>query len=52
MAKFKCKHTGVVLEFHEPHDVEGLRKHPEYDEVVEQEEQPKVKQEKPKKEPK
>lgn len=43
MAKFKCKHTGVVLEFKEPHDIEGLRKHPEYDEVVEE---PVVKKEK------
>lgn len=45
MAKFKCIHTGVVLEFHEPHDIEGLRKHPEYVEVKEE----KVVEEKPKK---
>jgi hypothetical protein len=43
MAKFKCKQTGLVYEFQD-HDVEGMRQHPDYEEVKEQE----VVEEKPK----
>lgn len=37
MAKFKCVHSGTILEFTIPADIEGLRKHPEYVEVKEEE---------------
>jgi hypothetical protein len=35
--KFKCKHTGQVYEFQD-YDAEEMRKHSEYEEVIEQEE--------------
>lgn len=38
--KFACKTTGQVYEF-EAHDVEGMRKHSEYTEVLAEVEQPK-----------
>lgn len=44
MAKFKDKQTGVIIEFFAEHDIEGLRKHPDYDEYFEE-----VKEEEPKK---
>lgn len=37
MAKFKCIHTGSVYTFTADHDIAGMRKHPEYQEVSEQE---------------
>lgn len=37
MAKFKCKHTGNVYEFLSPQDIETLREHDEYEEMVEEE---------------
>lgn len=47
---FKCKQTGNTVTFRDAHDIDGMRKHPEYEEVfpvVEQvlseEEQPIVK---------
>lgn len=33
MAYFKCKHFGAVFEFTAENDVEGMRKHFEYEEV-------------------
>ena len=35
MAKFKCTHSGTILEFKSIHDVQEMRKHPEYIEVLE-----------------
>jgi hypothetical protein len=35
MAKFKCIHTGNVFTYTVDHDIEGMRKHPEYREVSE-----------------
>lgn len=37
MAKFKCKLSGCVVEFQWQHDIEDMRKHPEYDEVFDEE---------------
>ena len=34
---FKCKQTGNTVTFRDAHDIDGLRKHPDYDEVKEQE---------------
>ena len=34
MAKFKDNATGNVFEFTSPHDIESMRNHPEYTEVV------------------
>ena len=34
MAKFKDKATGNVFEFVLEHDIESMRKHPDYEEVV------------------
>jgi hypothetical protein len=36
MAKFKCIHTGNVFTYTVDHDIAGMRKHPEYQEVSEQ----------------
>lgn len=36
MAKFKCVHTGTVVEFKTEYDCELMRKHPEYKEVKEE----------------
>lgn len=36
MAKFKCKQSGNVFLFESDYDIKSLRKHPEYEEVVEQ----------------
>jgi hypothetical protein len=35
MAKFKCIHTGNVFTYTVDHDIESMRKHPEYLEVSE-----------------
>lgn len=35
MAIFKCKASGNTVEFKEQHDIDQMRKHPEYEEVVE-----------------
>lgn len=35
MAKFKCIHSGNVFVFESEYDIQGLRKHPDYTEVVE-----------------
>jgi hypothetical protein len=49
MAKFKCIHTGNIVEFSTEHDIQTIRKHSEYTEVLEDtEEVPSVK---PKKTP-
>lgn len=37
MAKFKSVQTGDVYEFTQPNDIETMRKHNEYIEVVEEE---------------
>ena len=34
MAIFKCKVSGNTVEFKEQHDIDQMRKHPEYEEVV------------------
>ena len=36
MAKFKDKATGNVFEFSHPHDIEMMKHHPEYEEVVQE----------------
>lgn len=36
MAKFKCQHTGNIVEFTAEHDIETMRKHTEYTEVKEE----------------
>jgi hypothetical protein len=36
MAKFKCMLSGTIAEFKEEHDIEEMRKHPEYEEVTEE----------------
>lgn len=33
MAVFKCKASGNTVEFKQEHDVEQMRKHPDYEEV-------------------
>jgi hypothetical protein len=35
MAKFKCLLSGTVVSFEHLHDIEDMRKHPQYEEVVE-----------------
>ena len=37
MAKFKCTHSGNVVEFLLDHDIKTMRTHPEYTEVVAEE---------------
>ena len=34
MAKFKCIYTGNITEFTQPFDIESMRKHGEYVEMV------------------
>jgi hypothetical protein len=34
MAKFKCNHSGNIVEFLLEHDIKTMRVHPEYTEVV------------------
>lgn len=36
MAKFKCNHTGTVVEFFTEYDDKVMRQHPEYTEVFEE----------------
>ena len=36
MSKFKCKLSGTVVEFLSEHDIETMRQHPDYEEVVEE----------------
>ena len=36
MAKFKCNHSGNVVEFLLEHDIKTMRTHPEYTELVEE----------------
>lgn len=33
--KFKCNHTGNVVEFNLEHDIKDMQRHPDYTEVVE-----------------
>lgn len=42
MAKFKCKLSGVVVNFEHAHDIEDMHKHPQYEFV---DEAPKFKKE-------
>jgi hypothetical protein len=37
MIKFKCTSSGNIYEFEHEHDIQAMRKHPDYIEVVEQE---------------
>jgi predicted RNase H-like nuclease (RuvC/YqgF family) len=43
MARFKDIATGNIFEFTSEHDIQTMRKHPEYTEVVEVQEQPVLK---------
>jgi hypothetical protein len=43
MAKFRDNASGNVFEFTQEHDIQTMRKHPEYTEVVEEKEQPVLK---------
>ena len=36
MAKFKCVHTGNIVEFNNESDAEVMRKHNEYTEVLDE----------------
>lgn len=36
MAKFKCIHSGTIVEFFTEYDDKQMRQHPEYVEVVEE----------------
>ncbi len=36
--KFKCNHTGNIVEFFSEHDIKDMQRHPEYTEVVEEKE--------------
>jgi hypothetical protein len=36
MAKFKCQHTGNIVEFTTEHDILTMQKHTEYTEVLEE----------------
>lgn len=42
MAKFKCVYTNSIYEFLHEHDIKVMKTHPEYVEVVEQEENTEV----------
>jgi hypothetical protein len=35
MAKFKCIVSGTIVNFEHEHDILDMRKHPQYEEVVE-----------------
>ena len=35
--KFKCNHTGNVVEFNLDHDIKDMQRHPDYTEVKEEE---------------
>lgn len=39
MAKFRCKVSGGIMEFHQEHDIEQLRLQEDYEEVIEEEEE-------------
>lgn len=41
MAKFKDIATGNVFEFTNEHDIQSMRKHPEYTEVIEEKQETK-----------
>lgn len=43
MAKFRDNASGNVFEFTQEHDIQTMRKHPEYTEVIEEKEQPVLK---------
>jgi hypothetical protein len=36
MALFKCKQTGNTVEFDLDHDIDAMRTHPDYEEVLEE----------------
>lgn len=36
MAKFKCNQTGNVYDFELEYDIEQMREHPDYSEVIEE----------------
>ena len=46
---FKCKFTGNTVTFKAQYDIDGMRKHPEYEEVFPTEEQSLSTEEQPKK---
>ncbi len=39
MAKFKCNQSGNIFEFFSDHDINTMRKHPEYTEIVQEQQQ-------------
>jgi hypothetical protein len=47
--KFKCKHTGNIVEFTSEHDIKSMLTHPEYTVVTEETKQEVVKETPPKK---
>jgi len=38
MAKFRCKASGGIMEFHNEYDIEQIRQQEDYEEVIEEEE--------------
>lgn len=43
MAKFRDKASGNVFLFESQYDIDSLRKHPEYEEVIEEKQEPVLK---------
>ena len=41
MAKFRCKASGGIMEFHNEYDIEQIRQQEDYEEVIEEEEEEK-----------
>ena len=37
MAKFRCKASGGIMEFHNEYDIEQIRQQEDYEEVIEEE---------------
>lgn len=37
MAKFRCKASGGIMEFHNEYDIEQVRQQDDYEEIVEEE---------------
>ena len=38
MAKFRCKASGGIMEFHNEYDIEQIRQQEDYEEVIEKKE--------------
>ena len=39
MAKFRCKASGGIMEFHNEYDIKKVRQQEDYEEVIEEEEE-------------